>query len=676
MISSYHTAAAPTMVQQKPSRRIAKMGATITLMCLAVVAVFSDSPFTFIRKLCSIDVYFEPPADEPYGTWQEFYQPAQAEDYEARAVQAAPEEIPPKNINFVISILECPDLDQHGVKENAPPNELFYDMISTLKYSLCDADEDTVIDGEKYSTTFQALIPSDAGDCMGTNGEPFDRVKVLEDLKIGVKLIGSPVDRESISSDCLRANVDSDVGVKDLIKLRAFNMTAHEVVVLVDYTTFVLQPLGATIGEFVKSSAKVAYAEDYTPWGTTPSDNKSGVNSGFIMIKPSQLEFDSIVNMYKNTPYDCGGGTGWASSGVGGFPGAMGTSGILKHYYNQKPAGEKPTILNKCSYNNDATYHLADGVCRDGKGNCENCQGTASSNIVVAKLTDEVCGKPFACPDKSWPTGHICDKIHQRWFENRVSYEDNHLNGGNRAQRDGTFRTNINLGFCEKAGMDGYQKIFPDAETGPVSRPEPAAPVKKESCSITCNAGEYVTQDCTCTTDECASCPEGTQCQRKGKNGIPPMCIDCGCGFCDFAGNACCDFNGVNNCKSNTNKKECLLQNAYYPGWAGTGNACSGVEISATATPNGCGCQPNELTPCTYTPDPSGNTCFITTAHDLLTTSANYNDACKTCLDGCDPCISGAGQDDVIAMMNCLGKTIGKKREACRADCASVCKDV
>jgi hypothetical protein len=68
--------------------------------------------------------------------------------------------------------------------------------------------------------------------------------------------------------------------------------------------------------------------------------------------------------------------------------------------------------------------------------------------------------------------------------------------------------------------------------------------------------------------------------------------------------------------------------------------------------------------------------CFIVNSKDILTSSANYVDACKSCLDSCDSCVSGSGQGNVDKMMECMGKTIGKKKEGavCRANCVDVCK--
>lgn len=449
-------------------------------------------------------------------------------------------------------------------------------------------------------------------------------------------------------------------------------MTDFPVVVVVDYTVLAMKPLEPVIEAFVNSDAPIAYSMDYSPPGVPPTPTNRGVNTGFMLIKPSKQEMDNIANLYMSTEYSPT--TGWGNSGIGGFPGAMGTSGILTYYYSSKTP--PPMILDKCHFNNDFEYHLdTNGVCRDGTGNaCPSCQATPPDDVVVARLTKKVCGKPFECPDMSSLAGTSCEAFHKKWFQDRVDYEENNLKRGRRADRVGTFGADITLGYCEQQGTQGYKKILPDAESGPLPIPEPET--QAPGCQTTCPAGQYLKQDCTCSSDECDACPEGTRCQKK-ENGAPALCIDCECGFCDYAGNACCNFNGVNNCKSATNKKECLLQNAYYPGWPGTGNICSGVEISATAVPNGCGCQPNELTPCTYDATGNKDKCFIVTAHELLASNPEPSavaDACKACIDQCDPCVSGKGQADVNDMMTCLGKTIGKKREACRSGCSRVCK--
>ncbi len=96
---------------------------------------------------------------------------------------------------------------------------------------------------------------------------------------------------------------------------------------------------------------------------------------------------------------------------------------------------------------------------------------------------------------------------------------------------------------------------------------------------------------------------------------------------------------------------------------------CSGVEISDTATPNGCGCQPNETTPCTYNPDLQDkydDRCYICTTDDLIN---GICPTCTECLETCDPCIGNLFSTPQETK-NCLKRM----SDECRATCANSCK--
>lgn len=132
----------------------------------------------------------------------------------------------------------------------------------------------------------------------------------------------------------------------------------------------------------------------------------------------------------------------------------------------------------------------------------------------------------------------------------------------------------------------------------------------------------------------------------------------------------------MNNCKSNTNDNECLLQHDFFAAIEGAGNSCSGVEISHTATPNGCGCQPNELAPCTY--DPNGRSleeeCFICTSMDLassLDPNVDTCSDCRLCLSQCDPCILSSTTQNQFEQ--CLGSK-NFRGNTCRSQCDDSCR--
>ena len=116
------------------------------------------------------------------------------------------------------------------------------------------------------------------------------------------------------------------MGVRDLLRLQAFTLTSHPMVVLIDFDSFILQPLDDILQSIVTSPSTIAYSKTYAPIGDVATGYNNGVDMGCVVIKPSLTELDSILTVYKTASYDPV--LGWDSSGVGSFPGAMGSSGI------------------------------------------------------------------------------------------------------------------------------------------------------------------------------------------------------------------------------------------------------------------------------------------------------------------------------------------------------------
>ena len=129
--------------------------------------------------------------------------------------------------------------------------------------------------------------------------------------------------------------------------------------------------------------------------------------------------------------------------------------------------------------------------------------------------------------------------------------------------------------------------------------------------------------------------------------------------------------NGVNNCKTGPGyNKDCIMQKDFFPAFGGAGNVCSGVEISDTATPNGCGCKPNDSTPCTYNPnlqDAHDDRCYVCTTEDLVN---GICPSCMECLETCDSCIGEIFPPSVDEYKRCLKRM----SEPCRATCTAACK--
>ena len=587
-----------------------------------------------------------------------------------------------------------------GNPQETIDTELFYDETFMIKWQICEECGTVVIGDQEYNATAIAMFAPDSIECVGPDGELYDRAQVASDLGYDVKIYGPPLYSEDIQDAYLRENLESDAGIVDLIRLHAYNMTNYPLAVLLEPYSQILRPINELVGTMLSTNTPAAFTFDYTPQDEIPGGRNRGVDMGLVALKPDEAVFEDMLNKYKTTTFDPN--EGWDNSGIAGFPGALGCSGFLSFYYQHTDPSAK--VLDKCLYMNGNEHHLSniDGSCRNGQIDCSTrtidghggpCQDKniyPYADIYVAKLTESGCGKFSKCPsNENLPHDSLCNKFHNHWANERLDLETNFVHLFPKSDRNGQYKPERNLGYCKGNGKAGYNKMLKDGPA-PAPAPPPATIIGKESCPNSCPEDQYLTQDCTCSSDECDACPDGTRCQKKdAANGIPAMCIDCECGFCNYSNESCCSVNARgNNCKADTNDRECLLQNGYFPGWGGSGDSCSGVEVSATATPNGCGCQPTWSSPCTF--DTSGRSdddkCFITRADELLDTkitemaAASRTDAqessiqCQTCMANLASCVNDEGQEDVHAMQSCIGKLKGKNGSAARAACSSVCQ--
>ena len=113
------------------------------------------------------------------------------------------------------------------------------------------------------------------------------------------------------------------------------------------------------------------------------------------------------------------------------------------------------------------------------------------------------------------------------------------------------------------------------------------------------------------------------------------------------------------------------MNNNFFPAYGGKGNVCGGVELNDNATPNGCGCKPNDTTICSYDPnlqDTNDDKCFICTTADLAFGTCPD---CIECLKSCDPCMGSMDKNDRIHSFKTCLKSMN---DSCRASCSSSCK--
>ena len=165
------------------------------------------------------------------------------------------------------------------------------------------------------------------------------------------------------------------MGIRDTTKLKLWAMTEHPITVLLDYNIIIQQSFYDDLDFLLSHEDKKGF------YIRTPPDSNghSGVDTSFMMIKPSIDEFEKIVDAYKSTPYHPS--TGWNGKGHHKVKGGMGMSGFLSYYFSITPGYVE---LDRCTY-----AHNAD----------EDCLSRMSfSDSKVAKIYDSVCGNPRKCP--------------------------------------------------------------------------------------------------------------------------------------------------------------------------------------------------------------------------------------------------------------------------------------
>ena len=144
----------------------------------------------FVRMLCS-DTEFTH-ADTNFRSWTDIYSGITANlDCWNAAARVDPGygqgsySQRENDVAFVLPILDCPERHPDllpGRPQHQPTGEFFLDNVAALSYSVCEECETVSFGGSTYNATLVAMIAGDAIECIGPDGLPYDRVKVLEEL--------------------------------------------------------------------------------------------------------------------------------------------------------------------------------------------------------------------------------------------------------------------------------------------------------------------------------------------------------------------------------------------------------------------------------------------------------------------------------------------------------------
>ena len=143
------------------------------------------------------------------------------------------------------------------------------------------------------------------------------------------------------------------------------------------------------------------YTKDYNminPGG----EQYAGVQGGFLMIRPDESVFAEFIDLVLQGNYIEG--RGWGGK-YGYFFGGAQIQGICSYYFNGLHP-EKGVELNRCRVNlmvdntrfdggdDGKAAAAAEGKCRDGREECEDCREVDLEHVFSAHFT--ICGKPVS----------------------------------------------------------------------------------------------------------------------------------------------------------------------------------------------------------------------------------------------------------------------------------------
>jgi lipopolysaccharide biosynthesis glycosyltransferase len=341
--------------------------------------------------------------------------------------------------------------------------------------------------GGQYDYALYAIYHPSAAEC----------ALPLQALDFTMLKRETPVAVADIQGDFLRSKIEANgcCGEKELIKLEAYTLTQHEIIVHLDLDVLVLKPMDdlfdvmlantpdATAAAVAKvqpslmrpneplpvaSSATLNafYTLDYNMVG--PKNEHKPVQGGFLVLRPDQAVYEEYKAIVKEG--DFRDGSGWGGL-VGPFHGSMTFQGIIPYYYNVLHTGQAVEV-NRCIYNqmcdNPRTGRtlndVVSGVCRTNEDECEDCRSRSLEDVVTTHFT--LCQKPWWCLAHTQDAiqHRLCRKLHHEWYKIRSELEQS---WGRSGRGPGSFDKDQFYGYCKASGKNGY---FPIAKPygGPV----------------------------------------------------------------------------------------------------------------------------------------------------------------------------------------------------------------
>lgn len=385
-------------------------------------------------------------------------------------------------IAYAISLTGCPATvdDQASLIDGA----------AILAHSIHLNSNQTPNPKSNYNYKLYAIVHPKAQSC-ASNLEPLGFTVLERDVPVAV---------EDIEGDSLREKVVNNgcCGEMEFIKLWAYTLVEHPIVVHLDLDTFLLQPLDPLFDRMLVKDSTVtgdklseARRTDVLPdvmWAeerdvqypdafftrdynmVKAGRRPVGVQGGFLVARTSLDTFKNYQQIIKEGNY---GSKGWGDLGFGPFYGSMTFQGIVPYFYDAIHP-HHAMELNRCVYNTMAdnprdkrtVNDVVSGKCKDGRDDCEDCRDRPLEDIKTAHFT--LCQKPWNClpHGENRVQDRLCRKLFGEWFRIRadleLSWQERSLieeegkSGGKIVVGEGKFQAEHFRGFCTKFGQKGY----------------------------------------------------------------------------------------------------------------------------------------------------------------------------------------------------------------------------
>jgi len=314
--------------------------------------------------------------------------------------------------------------------------------------------------GSNYAYKMYLFAHPSAKDCI----EPF--------VKMGYNVLikDTPINASEIKTDFFREHVVKTgcCGEKEFLKLYAYTLTEHPIVVHLDLDSLILQPLDDLFdamllkdgergpklpvmhGKPIPEKIEGYFTRDYN-MVKPGKKNPPGIQGGFIVIRPNLEHFEEYKQVILEGDFRQF--KGWAGK-YGGYFGAQQIQGLCSYFYDGLHPGTA-VELDRCIYNSmvDSPYGEKNGktLCIDGTSTCDDCRQTDFSLIKSAHFT--LCAKPWVCPFGKIKTSKLCQAFHHKWFSVRKDLEKE---WGLHGKNTGTFHVDTFHGYCNGGGERHY----------------------------------------------------------------------------------------------------------------------------------------------------------------------------------------------------------------------------